>query len=110
MIGEPKYLNTKDDFEGIHALAVSGKMPAEPMRQQWQGLLEGAYTYEFDKDLASGASPDGTAPDYIVLNVEQLDGTVVRRQEKRVRSTSSRLDRLGYTEAEVQAKIAELGG
>lgn len=110
MIGVPRYLNTREDYEYAHRLALEGQISPADMRQFWEGLLAGAYCYRFDRNLADGEPADGPAPDYIVLEVQQPDGTVVRRQEKRVRDTSSRMDRLGYTEAEVQVKIAELWG
>lgn len=110
MIGVPKYLNTKADCELYHQLALDGKIPKALAIKSWEGLLAGAYCYAFDRNLAEGEAADGPEPDFIVMEVEQDDGTVVRRQEKRVRDVNSRLDRLGYTEAEVRAKIAELGG
>ena len=110
MIGTPKYLNTKDDIELGHKMAVDGKIPADVARQAWQGLLNAAYCYKFDRVLADTEAADGPEPDYLVLEAEASDGTIVRRQVKRVRDTNSRMDRLGYTEAVVQAKIAELGG
>ena len=110
MIGTPKYMNTKEDYEYAHRLALEGQISPAVMRRHWDGLLAHAYCYEFDRNLADGEPADGPEPDFIVMEVEQDDGTVVRRQEKRVRDVNSRLERLGYTEADVQAKIAELGG
>ena len=110
MIGKPRYLNTQNDAELAHQMALAGKIPAGTAIDAWRGLLNGAYCYVFDRNLADTESPDGPPPDFIVLEVEQPDGTIVRRQEKRVRDTNSRMDRLGYTEADVLAKIAELGG
>ncbi len=110
MIGIPRYLNTKDDCEGMHQLALAGQIPAEFGIKAWRGLLAGAYSYRYDRDLAATEAPDGPEPDFIVLDVEQPDGSIVRQQHKLTRDTSSRMDRLGYTEADVQQKIAELGG
>ncbi len=109
MIGTPKYLNTKADYEYAHARALEGRIAHDAMRRHWEGLIHGAYCYRFDRLLRADEPADGPAPDFLVTEVEQ-DGAVVRRQQKRVRDAAARIDVLGYTEAEVQAKIGELGG
>lgn len=109
MIGFPKYLNTKEDFEYLHARALAGEISLQSMLQQWEGLLSGAYCYQFDRNLGAAESPDGPAPDYVLMEIKQEDGSIIRRQEKRVRDVNARLDALGFTEAEVQSKISELG-
>jgi hypothetical protein len=110
MYGVPKTLNTRADFDRVHDLAKAGRLPAEGVKKYWQGLLSGKDHYVFDRILADGEDPDGTPPDYIVLNVEQDDGTTERRQQKLMENPDARIFKLGYTAADVETKISELGG
>lgn len=106
MHGIPARLQTRDDFERVHAAALAGEVSAGSVAQHWRGLLAGQWTYEFDRVLADGEEPDGPAPDYLVLSQE--DGG--RRQERRVRAQGAAIDVLGYSEADVLAKLEELEG
>lgn len=110
MIGAPKHLNTKDDYEYAHAQAVKGKISAAAMRRHWEGLLATRQVYAYDRDLGDTESPDGPEPDYKVITDTQEDGTEVRRQCKLGPNPGAAIDRLGYTVAEVEAKLEELGG
>jgi hypothetical protein len=110
MIGAPKHLNTKDDYEYAHALATEGKIPADAMRKQWEGLLATRQVYAYDRDLGATEDPDGPEPEYRVITDTAEDGTETRKQYKLGPNPGAAIDRLGYTVAEVEAKLAELGG
>lgn len=110
MIGAPKHLNTKEDYEYAHALTVEGHLPAELMRRYWEGLLATRQMYAYDRDLGDTENPDGPEPDYKVITDTKEDGTEVRRQYKLGLNPGAAIDRLGYAVAEVEAKLAELGG
>lgn len=110
MYGVPKILNTRQDYDRVHSLALSGEVPQEEVKKHWQGLLNSREKYEFDRTLAESESPDGPAPDFIVLDVELENGSIERRQQKLVSNTDAAMFRLGYNVAEVESKINELGG
>jgi len=103
MQGKPLHINTRDDYDRMHAAALSGGINPADMLSVWRGLLAGARIYVFDRILADGEAA-GPSPDYIVM--VQDDGT--RRQERLADDPFAMIHRLGYTEAEVESRIAEL--
>lgn len=103
MHGKPRHLKTRDDYERMHAAALSGGIKPADMLSVWRGLLAGARSYVFDRVLAEG-EPQGPSHEYILL--EQEDGT--RRQERLADDPSAMIHRLGYTVAEVESRIAAL--
>lgn len=109
MHGMPKRLNTKADFERVHALTKAGKIPVKEMIKQWNGLYNSRNKYAFDRTLSEDENPDGGEPDYRVMTEEREDGTVLRQQFKLEENPSGRIFKLGYTVNEVQAKLTELG-
>lgn len=110
MYGVPKTLNTKQDYERVHSLALSGEASQEEVKKHWQGLINSRMKYEFDRVLSESEDPDGPAPDFIVLDVKLDDNTIERRQQKLVSNPNAAIFRLGYNVAEVESKINELGG
>jgi hypothetical protein len=104
MHGVPARLQTREDYERIHAAALRGERIGGPPSAHLEGLLSGRWDYQFDRYLDEGEVPDGEAPEYIVL--EQEDGR--RRQERRAFAQGATIEILGYSESEVLAKIAEL--
>jgi AmiR/NasT family two-component response regulator len=106
----PKILKTREDFEGCHADAVKGVLSAASMRVAWQSLLDTKRVYVFDRDLAADETADGSAPDYIVVDDEQDDGTVIIKQFKLVDDPAAMIVKMGYADGDVLAKINELEG
>ena len=104
MHGVPARLQTREDYERIHAAALRGEVDRRAVIRHLEGLLSGRWDYQFDRYLDEGETPDGEAPEYIVL--EQEDGR--RRQERRTFAQGAAIEILGYSESEVLAKIAEL--
>lgn len=106
-------LKTAQDYEGLHDQALAGELrprEVDTLRGYWQALLDGRWRYDRDRALAEGEEPDGPEPEYRVLAEETEDGTAERWQFQRVRDEHARIDALGYTPAQVEAKITELEG
>lgn len=113
MYGYPKHVNTRADIE--HLMGYLGSPWATPENKErglslLQGLIDSSKSYVFDRNLGATEQPDGPEPNYIVLEVPQDDGSVVRRQEKLVDDPNARIHRLGLTVAEVQSFIATVQG
>lgn len=106
----PPALKTTSDYERLHQLALDGELrrsDIERLRQRWSSLLD-PYIYQRDRQLDDDEDPDGDKPEYRVIEDELEDGTVERWQLKRARDPNARIDRLGYSEDEVQSKLDEL--
>ena len=107
MKGLPKLLQTREDFNEALALAETDKSIAHALANQFKGLLESSYKYEFDKNLAENELPDGELPDFVVVekNDEQ---NIKRHQLKRVIDENARLFSLGFDVATVTIIINKL--
>lgn len=108
MQGIPKILQTRADFDSALELARSGEASRGTVASHFAGLVESAHRYAFDRDLAEGEAADGDLPAYCVIEATELD--LVRQQLKREVDSSARLFALGYTLAEVESIVTELGG
>lgn len=110
MYGVPRTVKTANDLERIHALALEGKLSKAGVARHWQGLLNGRTHYVFDCKLADSEDPDGSPPDYIVLDVTLDDGTTEERHQYQLQEDpGAAIFKLGYTVTGVQTKIDELG-
>ena len=109
MIGVPKHYNTASDLENAHSLALGGKLPPEPIKRAWQALLGTQRKYVFHKTLASKDDRTGPEPDYRVLTGQGGNEDEIHEFEL-VDDPQGRINKLGYTADEVQAKIDELEG
>lgn len=108
MEGISKILQTRADFDSALELARAGKAARHVVASHFAGLVESAHRYAFDRDLAADEAPAGGLPDYCVIESTDLDP--VRRQLKREVDPLARIFALGYTLAEVEAIVTELGG
>lgn len=105
MYGLPNALQTRTDYDRALDMARTGAVPAAAVARHFAGLLAGRFAYEFDRELAEGEEPSGTAPDYLVIAGDD-DGP--RRQLIRREQPSARINALGYSVAEVEQIVAEL--
>lgn len=110
MYGVPKICKTANDFERIHELAKQGKLPQEQVKKHWDGLLGTSQHYVFDRVLGDTEDPDGSSPDYVVVENELEDGSIERRQHKLAENPEGAIFKLGYSVSDVNQKISELGG
>lgn len=105
-------LKTRQDFEMMQARAAEGSLrprQVSELRRHWQSLLDGRFAYQYDRVLAEGEEPDGQEPEYRVVEEAEDDGeTVSRVQFRRAEVVSSRLARMGFSQAEVEQAITEL--
>lgn len=107
MQGIPKILQTREDFDLTLALARDGEAHKPAVARHFVGLTESARHYVFDKTLTADENPAGPMPDYCVTEPSEQDP--VRRQLKLSIDPQARLFSLGYTLAEVESIVTELG-
>lgn len=113
MQGVPRFgLRTRADFELLQQLALQGQLRPRciaTLQRHWQGLLAGRWTYVYDRDLTADESPDGEAPQYLVIESEDEGSGEPRRvQLKRTEVPTATIFRLGFTVADVEQAIADL--
>jgi hypothetical protein len=106
MHGIPRVLQTRADFDLAVSLARSGEADRRAVAQHLRGLIEAAYHYVYDRDLAPTEPPDGAVPEFYVVDATEQDP--VRRQLVRVVDPAGRLFALGFTPAEIESLITEL--
>jgi len=100
MRGFPKVLNSRQDYENI----VSDFGYTEKVKRAYQGLLNTAEKYKFDKELAAESERTGPVPEYKVMTQEE-EGTEKIVQFKLVDNPNGKIFRLGFTIEEVQEVI-----
>jgi len=100
MRGFPKVLNSRQDYENV----VSDFGYTEKVERAYQGLLNTAKKYEFDKELAAESDRTGPEPEYKVMTQEE-EGTEKIVQFKLVDNPNGKIFRLGFTVNEVQEVI-----
>jgi hypothetical protein len=100
MRGFPKVLNSRQDYENI----INDFGYTEKVKRAYQGLLNTAEKYEFDKELAAESDRTGTEPEYKVMTQEE-EGTEKIVQFKLVGNPNGKIFRLGFTVDEVQEVI-----
>lgn len=107
MQGIPKTLQTREDFDLVLALARAGEAHKPSVAKHFAGLTESAHHYVFDKTLTAQGLPTGPMPAYCVIEATEQDP--VRRQLRLAVDPQARIFALGYTLAEVESIITELG-
>lgn len=100
MRGFPKVLNSRQDYENV----VSDFGYTAKVKRAYQGLLNTAKKYEFDKELAAESDRTGPEPEYKVMTQEE-EGTETIVQYKLVDNPNSKIFKLGFTVDEVQEVI-----
>lgn len=105
MIGIPRVLQTKADFDDMEAMVKLGEVRASDLAKHYKGLLECRYTYVFDKILNGDA--DGDMPDYC-HTVDPESGQTT--QLKRIEDPSARAITLGFTWDYIESRIKSLSG
>lgn len=107
MHGTPRILQTRADFDEALRMARDGEAHPPIVAAHFAGLIESSKHYVFDKLLPEGTVPDGGMPTYCVLAVTEQ--TPVRVQLVQATDPEARIFSLGYTVAEVESIITELG-
>lgn len=105
MIGFPKHLNTRQDYENCHLLALSGEADKVEMRAAWQRLLDTARVWAFKAAVAAAYQPLANEK---VMEERQADGTVKYACFELVDDPSAEINKLLFTVTTVKQKISEL--
>jgi hypothetical protein len=100
MRGFPKVLNSRQDYENV----VNDFGYTAKVKRAYEGLLNTAEKYEFDKELAAESDRTGPAPEYKVMTQEE-EGKEKIVQFKLVDNLNGKIFRLGFTVEEVQEVI-----
>jgi len=108
MRGFPKHLNTREDYDLVHAAVLAGELPADKLLAAYDALLNTRQHYVFDRTLAADEPADGEEPEYRVMVEEQEGGTMQRTQYKLVDNPDARLCQLGFTVTEIEAFKGEI--
>lgn len=109
MYGYPKRINTRQDAEylvGFLGTQWATRENVEQGLKYLKGLRDNWRAYVFDRDLGENEEPDGSEPDYRVM--EDEDG--VRQQYRLEENPSAPIFRLGFTVKEVQGLIDQVEG
>lgn len=104
MIGFPKHLNTREDYENCHLLALAGEMDGERMKSAWQRLIDTTKVWVF-KAVVDAA--------YIPLSDEKVmkearEGVDFHTCFELIDDPNCEMVKLLYTVTTVNQKIAEL--
>lgn len=105
MIRTPKTLQTRADFDAAINLATTDPREKPTVINHLKGLIEGAYQYNFDRNLTEEESADGSFPDFFV--VEESEETQ-RHQLRREINPTARIFEIGFTIDQVQQIINQL--
>ena len=108
MKGYPKHLNTREDYEYVHA-----NFPSEKWLPSFKALLEGLTNWFFEKNLKTRDEGIEDETHKIVENTttdaEGIETTTYAQYVLKT-DTNAKIFRMGYTVAEVEAIIAEAEG
>lgn len=111
MRGIPTVLNSKVDYEYIHARACAGKLPAAEVRNRWRGLLATQYVWVERETLAEGEAFEATDTRRVItktVTTEAEPASVVRVVLERQIDLAGRIFRLGFSVEDVTGRLAEL--
>ncbi len=95
MVGYPKFLNTKEDYEFVRA-----NFPKEQWRPDFEALLNERYEWFNLGEIKGEGTTDDT---HKVVEDKRDDETVIRYQYEYKENENARIYRLGYTVDEVKA-------
>ena len=94
MVGYPKFLNTKEDYEFVRA-----NFPKEQWESDFKALLDERYEWFNLGEIEGEGVTDDT---HKVVEDKRDDETVVRYQYEYKENENARIYRLGYTVEEVE--------
>ena len=94
MVGYPKFLNTKEDYEFVRA-----NFPKEEWESDFKALLNERYEWFNLGEIEGEGVTDDT---HKVVEDKRDDETVVRYQYEYKENENARIYRLGYTVEEVE--------
>lgn len=106
MIGFPKHLNTRQDYENCHQAALDGILDKNLMTARWQALKDGAKYWAFKKAVDESYTPGEdekvmAEPD---MQAEQMKYTCFELLD----NPNAEIYQLAYTVTTVDQLMAEL--
>lgn len=104
MIGFPKHLNTREDYENCHLLALAGETDRAKMRAAWRRLVDTAKCWAFKAAVDAAYQPGADEK----VMVEKRDGVDVYTCFELLDNPQAEIVQLLYTVTTVNQKIAEL--
>ena len=94
MIGNPKYLNTRFDYEYV-------KDNFDNWRDYWQELYDSRMIWQA---VEGPVTPDET---HRILQSQDMEGNEIEIHQEYQVDPNAKLFRIGFTEAEVEAALGE---
>lgn len=102
MVGFPKHLNTKEDYEYVRA-----NFPKAEWEGHFQALLDNMNDWFFDRYLEDGETGVTDSTHKIIEEQSTTEGETAKRAQYIYRyNPTCTLASIGYTEAEVRAILA----
>ena len=96
MIGDPKHLNTRYDYEYVQEHFESWK-------EYWQELYDSRMIWANVELVADGVEDDT----HRLIQSQDMEGNPITIQQEFQVDVNAKLFRIGFTEGEVAAAIAE---
>ena len=106
MVGFPKILNTRQDYENCHTLTMAGKFSKTLMINQWQRLLAGAKHWVFKAVVDSGYVAGNN--EKVMVDVNPLTGETKYTCFEYTDNYNAEMYQLAYSSSTINQKIAEL--
>lgn len=106
MQGFPNHLNTLADFDNCQQMALTGQLARAILAQKYQNLRDSRQAWVSHETVA----PDYEAEDGERVITEDRDGETVHTLQRLEDDPASLFARVGLSEAEIQARMAELIG
>lgn len=106
MQGFPNHLNTLVDFDNCQQMALAGQLDRAILAQKYQNLLDNRQAWVSHEIVA----PDYETEDGERVITEDRDGETVHTLQRLEDDPASLFARVGLSEAEIQARMAELTG
>jgi hypothetical protein len=104
VIGFPKHLKTRNDYENCHQLALTGKLDKNIMKARWRNLIYTAKTWTFKSVVTEEYIP--AENEKVMVDVNSQTGLKYTCFEH-ADNPNAEIVALAYTST-VAAKISEL--
>lgn len=104
MNGFPRHLNTREDYENCHLLALAGEIDKARMKAAWRRLIDTAKVWVFKAVVDAAYQPLENEK----VMTEMRDGVEVYTCFELADDPNAEIVQLAYTTAKVNLKIAEL--
>lgn len=101
MVGYPKTLNTREDYEFVRQY-----FPKEKWQADFQNLLDSMYQWYNVGTIADESAGVSDDTHKIVIDEDRNTGTKTYYQYEKKKDEHCKLLRLGFTEAEVKAALS----